>query len=36
MITINNEITTLLIHNNLNLDLIKKLNILIDSNYSSF
>jgi hypothetical protein len=35
MITINDKITTLLIQNNINTNLIKKFNILIDSNYSS-
>lgn len=36
IITINDEISTLLIQNNLNLDLIKDLNLMIDSNFTSF
>lgn len=36
IITINDEISTLLIHNNININILKELNITINTDYKSF
>lgn len=36
IITINENISTILIHNNINIELIKDLNLTLESNFSSF